>query len=279
MVAPKIQNSGSHMSATSASPMSMDDIHANLLEILEQVVSICDSEGIEVFLIGGGCLGLVRHGGFVPWDDDLDLAIWAGDVPAFLLAMNQLPTHLAVRAEPPDYHPAYGHPLYKVMDARTRVTGGDALDGDGVFIDIVPMMHWKGRITKSIESRFCRIGGLRNFRPREDLKHSPLREFGRSLALGFLRRVLHPIFLRQDAECRAKKAGIVTGAFGRKWVGRFEYDVVFPLQRTTFCGVSVLAPRDIHGFLVRRYDANYMTVPDERSRWRHFTSASVVEDQ
>ena len=72
--------------------MNQADIHATLLEILQAVLALCEAEKIAYFLIGGGCLGIARHDhGFVPWNDDLNIAVWAGDMPRFLAAAQQLP--------------------------------------------------------------------------------------------------------------------------------------------------------------------------------------------
>lgn len=44
-----------------------------LLQIHNDIVEICDAHGIRIMLGGGSCLGAIRHKGFIPWDDDLDL--------------------------------------------------------------------------------------------------------------------------------------------------------------------------------------------------------------
>ena len=47
-------------------------VHSIQKGILDEVVRICQNNGLQYFLIGGTLLGAVRHGGFIPWDDDLD---------------------------------------------------------------------------------------------------------------------------------------------------------------------------------------------------------------
>ena len=49
------------------------------LEILEKFLKFCDEHSIKVFACGGGCIGAVRHKGFIPWDDDIDLFIFRKD--------------------------------------------------------------------------------------------------------------------------------------------------------------------------------------------------------
>ena len=44
-----------------------------ILEVMKYIDSLCRSHGITYYIMGGTALGAVRHGGFIPWDDDLDI--------------------------------------------------------------------------------------------------------------------------------------------------------------------------------------------------------------
>ena len=50
-------------------------IQRELLKIFDDIVSVCEKEGIRYQLSGGSVLGAIRHGGYIPWDDDIDIKI------------------------------------------------------------------------------------------------------------------------------------------------------------------------------------------------------------
>ncbi|MBR5060749.1 MAG: LicD family protein, partial [Prevotella sp.] len=62
----------------------LNKLHTIEIEILDEIVRICDKHNLRYCLIGGTLLGAIRHKGFIPWDDDLDIAMPRKDYEIFI---------------------------------------------------------------------------------------------------------------------------------------------------------------------------------------------------
>ena len=110
------------------------------LSILEDVKKVCEENGLTYFAIGGTNLGALRHNGFIPWDDDIDIAMMRDDYNKFLeIAPSKLPESLVVQHFSTD-------PNAAVYFIKVRRKGTLFVEpgrkhtkmNHGVFIDIMP---------------------------------------------------------------------------------------------------------------------------------------------
>lgn len=120
----------------------MSDIQIVILEIYKVIRQICKKHNIPFYAVGGTCIGAVRHQGFIPWDDDLDIAIpieYYDHLCEYL--KQELPDYYELRTCKDVKHTAYI--FAKVVDKRTTYierTEFNTTDAyKGVFIDIMPM--------------------------------------------------------------------------------------------------------------------------------------------
>ena len=114
------------------------------LNILDAVDAVCCRNNIPYWLASGTLIGAIRHGGFIPWDDDLDIEIRYSDKQRFIEAcIRELPEHFKLQCHATDSR--YHLNILKVRDIRTSIVESCNLglnkypvnyEYSGYFIDI-----------------------------------------------------------------------------------------------------------------------------------------------
>lgn len=119
------------------------DVQMVLLEMLKMIDKISRDYDIPYYLVGGSALGAIRHKGFIPWDDDADIAMMREDYEKFLKILPvALPKEYMFQCF--DTHKEYTVtiPAMKIRKKNTYVKEANTLlankcpDGDGLFIDV-----------------------------------------------------------------------------------------------------------------------------------------------
>ena len=108
------------------------------LNILIAFRDFCDSNGIKYYFTGGTLLGAVRHGGFIPWDDDIDVVMPRPDYELFL---RKFPSDERYKVITYRNNKDYKFPYAKMIDSNTVLKEQiiRSVNGMGAFIDIFPL--------------------------------------------------------------------------------------------------------------------------------------------
>lgn len=110
------------------------------LGILDKIHAFCMERGIRYSLGGGTLLGAVRHKGYIPWDDDVDIMLPRPDYNRFLKEFDGVYPHLKILNAFTDY--GYILPFSKVIDERTVLVervSEEVTRKNGVFVDVFPV--------------------------------------------------------------------------------------------------------------------------------------------
>lgn len=122
-------------------PLEMKDIQRVSLEILKFVTSICEREDFRYSLMYGTLIGAIRHQGFIPWDDDVDIMMPRPDYERFLEYCYNHKEELGVyEIFNPDTHKDYIYGITRVSDSRYEIIKEETSEncGMGIFIDVYP---------------------------------------------------------------------------------------------------------------------------------------------
>lgn len=116
--------------------LSLEEVRSIQLDILKDVADFCDKNDLTYFLCGGTLLGAVRHEGYIPWDDDIDLMMPRSDYDRFnrIFEIGDLNLYHYNKIK------NYNFPFIKISDSETKATGPGTEGYEiGVNIDIFPI--------------------------------------------------------------------------------------------------------------------------------------------
>ncbi len=255
-------------------------------EILRIVSLVCDEFDLTWFADGGTCLGAVRHGGFIPWDDDVDIAVPLDDYRTFCqVAPLVLPEEygLYTPSTTENYPPLFA----KVYKKGTRFIGKEMLDAgfeEGIFIDIFAYAKLDSDEKKAARqvkqaAFWSRMSYLRSIAHPIIPKNVPLKKLVGGALVG-AHAVAKRVYSAQSIEQHLYKVfesgdgnGKWTDVFYTLW-GTYDDDELFPTIDAPFEDITISLPHNPDAFLTKMY-GDYMTEPPESER---FTKPPIILD-
>lgn len=118
-------------------PMTDDDIKCASLQILIEIDSFCQKNNIKYSLAYGTLLGAIRHKGFIPWDDDIDVLMLREDYDKFVDSFNKDKTK-PFSISTIDYDKEYRYPFAKVFNNKT-IKDEHTYMKYGICVDVFPI--------------------------------------------------------------------------------------------------------------------------------------------
>ena len=270
-------------------------VHETNLKLLKEIDRICRKYKIKYALDSGTLLGAIRHQGFIPWDDDMDIGMPREDYERFL---ELAPGELTERYELLEARktPGYVLPFAKLTRADTtfvEATDQDRTYHSGIFIDIFPFdliyedPKKRDKLLRRswILARLCVLSEYK--RPKLPQGLSPAKgaiaHFGCAVIhyglrlLGQNGKELHQRYVdTMTRPAREGAEGLYTDAvlyrlednYGQTDVC-YPAEVLFPTVTVPFDGMEAAVPGDYDRYLTRTF-GDYMQLPPEDKRHCHF---------
>jgi len=257
-----------------------DRLHQNELDIMVEFARICDKNDLKYYLYGGTLLGAVRHKGFIPWDDDVDIVMLRSDFDKFGECCK------SDLADKYFYQTCFTDPNYPRIFAKIRINDtyvremkwDDIQLHKGIYIDILPLDEFpsgtkagkKALYKYNLLNRVCGTADFNTLRINQRIIHAIYSLLPKSV--NYKRR---DRFLKK----KYKTAGELVCSYGshyrplskrvfkKEWFTGEEY--------MSFEGEKFRVPAGWKEYLIHTYGLTYNELPPIADRFSHFNPYEV----
>ena len=237
-------------------------LQLRMLDMLVVVDEICRRHDIPYWIEGGTLLGAVRHEGFIPWDDDLDIALMKKDYVRLLKCLKEeLPAQYRLQTHETDRNYYLAFAKIRETDSEIKETGeyDELYAYKGIYIDIFSM--------EPVFPFFSKVSSYMNYLVR---KFVPGRRthIVKEMAV----TVLFWLFKGGNGLFRLlgwlKKPSIIGYSYGVYSPLKCSEDMLFPLSEIKFENHCFKAPARVDAYL-RSVFGDYMELPTKDKRGKH----------
>lgn len=242
------------------------DVQSVLLVMLKDIDKICQRNNIPYFLNGGSALGAVRHKGFIPWDDDADIAMMREDYIRFIEVLKkELPEQYTFQCFDTDKRYNVLIPGMKIRKKGTYLKEVNTLlpnrcsDSDGLFVDVFVYDY-------CTKNKFV------------DLPFRLLNQILMPIMIGFDMLHINPVFLKRWFMSNARLYGNLNKGsdyigFDLTWTFKtpfhpfiFKKEDIYPVQYVDFEDTKLPIANHPHEYLCTAIAPSYNTLPPVEKR-------------
>lgn len=259
--------------------LSLDLLHSVQLDLLVEFDRICEDNGLSYFLDSGSALGAVRHHGFIPWDDDVDVGMPRDDYDKLLeIGKKGFPGNLFLQTYETD--PNYPMPFAKIRLGGTffpeKGNSFDKLKYQGIYIDVFPFDRVpsdspkaKRRIRFSRFLYFVSVFSQRDYpgkKPFQWLLSLMLHHLPNQSIIG-----LHKFYDRFCKKYNSHDTDVLTcfcWRISQRGTYLFKESELLPTTRILFEGREISIMRDPHSYLTKMF-GDYLKLPPVEERKPH----------
>ena len=247
-------------------------LHQKILAILLAFDKVCRSHGLRYTICGGTMIGAVRHKGFIPWDDDLDVSMPRPDYDRFIAHCKEwLPAPYEFVCAEND--PLYPLPFGKIQDASTTLIEREHLYYlGGCYIDVFPFDGYPSNaLMRNVQRiRYNYLKKVLYFLHRDPYRH------GHGIS-SWIPRMARKFYTLESAQRKIRRVMTKYDYDRSRWAASYTdglerlcpktvIDVYRPFE---FEGHTVQGIADYDYYLHRMYKGDYMQLPPEKDRWQH----------
>ena len=260
------------------------------LEILKEADRVCKLLNIDYYLIGGTLLGAVRHGGFIPWDNDIDIAMKRDDYEAFRKYWEKENSGKYFYQDyKTEQHHTQEHALLRLKGTHMQFvyhqTDKYSIQCDGIFLDIFPLDYapTTSRKQKAQQRKIKALSNLvqakisRNYYGTGKLKYAVkkiLAVFLKPVPFKYLHKKIEKVMIKYN---HTDSPYLVSMASHYSYKKQLMLSEVYGKpKKIKFEGLDFSAPEQTDVYLKQIY-GDYMKLPSEESRHREMDSVVIVD--
>jgi len=239
-----------------------------MLDMVKELDRICKKHNIPYFLYGGTLLGAIRHNGFIPWDDDLDVGLMRKDYLRLIKVLpDELPSHIILQTNKTDKY--YFNFFSKLRDTNSYLDEGGydhAFGYHGIFIDIFPFDKLQLPLQRlKLQSYAYTLFRKGNGNKSSLRKIRALTWFNRNISFPVLRTI-----------SRLTGGKTLTYDFGIPFHIVYDEKDIFPLTTHEFEGIQLSVPGNSHHMLQSQF-GDYMRLPNLDNVEHHVVKLEIYD--